>query len=177
MQSTFTSFQLFNFLSFTLQVQTIHKINEILLISLQILIKSFASNIIIDLSYSLSINSINTFENCLKWVVYINTLWSPCIAWESCSNFAYPTTVYFNYRKWIYKTVYCIRCLMVFKTNFCSEFSDIPSKAGRNTGNWKALCVSRKLIVNTGNWKALCVSRKLIVIVNSRNLKNQKNFV
>ena len=46
-----------------------------MLISLQILIKSFASNIIIDLSYSLSINSINTFENCLNWVVYINTLY------------------------------------------------------------------------------------------------------
>ena len=34
---------------FTLQVKTIHKINLILVISLQILAKTFASNIIIDL--------------------------------------------------------------------------------------------------------------------------------
>ena len=37
-----------------------------------------------------SLYDINTFENCLKWVVHINTLQSPCIAsirMESCSNF------------------------------------------------------------------------------------------
>ena len=63
----------------TVQVQTIHKINQILLILLQILTKTFPSNIILDLLYSLSkyIQS-EVFENCLKWVVYINTLFSPC---------------------------------------------------------------------------------------------------
>ena len=37
------------------------------------LVKSFASNMIIDLSYNMSkYKSINTFENCLKWFVYVN---------------------------------------------------------------------------------------------------------
>ena len=48
-------------------------------ISLQILAKMFASNIIIDLSYNLSnYLQFEVFENCLKWVAYINTLFSPC---------------------------------------------------------------------------------------------------
>ena len=37
------------------------------------LVKSFASNMIIDLSYNMSkYKSINTFENCLKWFIYVN---------------------------------------------------------------------------------------------------------
>ena len=53
--------------------ETIHKINDILLISLQILVKSFVSNITINLSYNLSkyIQHKHMFENRLKWVVYI----------------------------------------------------------------------------------------------------------
>ena len=39
---------------FTLQVKTIHEINQILLNLLQILIKSFVSNVIIELAYNLS---------------------------------------------------------------------------------------------------------------------------
>ena len=52
--------------------ETIHKINEILLISLQILVKSFVNNITINLSYNLSkyILYKHLFENCLKWIVY-----------------------------------------------------------------------------------------------------------
>ena len=73
-------------------VKYIHKINQILLISPEILAKTFASNIIIDLSYNLSkYIQFEGFENYLKWVVYINTLFSPCIAWvgmESSSNFS-----------------------------------------------------------------------------------------
>ena len=50
-----------------------------MLISLQILAKIFVSNIIIDLSYNLSkYTQSEVFQNCLKWVVYINTLFSPC---------------------------------------------------------------------------------------------------
>ena len=57
-----------------------YKINRVLLFSPRILFKSFASNIIIDLIYNLkNIFSINAFENCLKWVVYINTLQSLCV--------------------------------------------------------------------------------------------------
>ena len=73
-------------------VNYIHKINQILFISPEILAKTFASNIIIDLSYNLSkYMQFEVFENYLKWVVYINTLFSPCIAWvgmESSSNFS-----------------------------------------------------------------------------------------
>ena len=61
----------------------------------QILAKTFLTNLIIDLSYNFSkYMQFEVFENCLKWVVYIYTLFSPCIAWvgiESCLNFAYPS--------------------------------------------------------------------------------------
>ena len=46
------------------------------------LAKPFVSNITIDLSYNLSkYIQFEVFQNCLKWVVYIYTLFSPCIAW------------------------------------------------------------------------------------------------
>ena len=71
----YPTFRLPPTLRFTLQVQTIHKLNLILFISL-ILSKYIEFEV---------------FENCLKWVDYINTLFSPCIAWigimESCLNF------------------------------------------------------------------------------------------
>ena len=43
------------------------------------------------------------------------------------------TAVYFKDRNWITKTVYCIACSMVCKIMYCSEFPDIPDKAGRKT--------------------------------------------
>ena len=39
---------------------------------------------------SISLYGINIFDSVLKWVVYINTPQSPCVAWEemkSCSKF------------------------------------------------------------------------------------------
>ena len=61
----------------------------------QILAKTFLTNLITDLSYNFSkYMQFEVFENCLKWVVYIYTLFSPFIAWvgiESCLNFAYPS--------------------------------------------------------------------------------------
>ena len=101
-----------------------------------------------------SIYGINTFENCLKWFVYINTL-LPCIAWVRMERFSrflriLVTTMYFKDRNLISKTVYCKRCLMVCKNNCSLRISDILDKAGRktrkrnNTGNCKALCVSCK---------------------------------
>ena len=127
-----TSFNPFRF-----QVQTIHKINQILLISLQILAKIFASNIIIDLSYNLS-NCIQfeVFENCLKWVAYINTLFSPCYRLGRNGKFLkclriLIAVVYFKDRKWIWKTVYWISSLVVCKIAFYFEFPDIPDSTGR----------------------------------------------
>ena len=100
MQSTFISTQLFNFLQPFHIASINHSLNHI---SLQILAKIFVSNIIIDLSYNVSkyIQS-KVFQNCLKWVFYINTLFSLCIAWigmESCLKFCILiTAVYFKDR-------------------------------------------------------------------------------
>ena len=99
----------------------------------------FASNIIIDLSYNLS-NYIQfeVFENCLKWVAYINTLFSPCYRLGrngkllKCLRILI-TVVYFKDRNWICKTVYCISSLVVCKIAFCSEFPNIPDSGGRKT--------------------------------------------
>ena len=94
MQSTFISTSLPNFSTssdpFTLQASINHKINQILLISLQILTKTFFSNTIL-ISHTIwaSIYSLKCLKT-LEWVVYINTLFSPRIAWigiESCSNY------------------------------------------------------------------------------------------
>ena len=112
-----------------------------MLISLPILVKSFVSNIIIDLSYNLSeyiqykhvwklfevvcfhqhpvitalyrLNHVNTNGKLLKFLRILMT------------------TVSFKNQKWIFKTIYCISCSMVCKIIFCSEFHDIPNKAGR----------------------------------------------
>ena len=116
-----------------------HKINQILLIPLLILTKTFLSNIIIDLSYNLSkYIQFEVFENCLKWVVYINTLFSPCYRLGRNGKLLkflriLITVVYFKDRNWMSKTVYCISCLVVCKIVFCSEFPDIPDNAGRQT--------------------------------------------
>ena len=110
-----------------------------MLISLQILAKMFASNIIIDLSYNLS-NYIQfeVFENCLNWVTYINTLFSPCYRLGrngkllKCLRILI-TVAYFKDRNCICKTVYCISSLVVCKIVFCSELPDIPDSTGRKT--------------------------------------------
>ena len=88
-------------------------------------------------------------------VGYISTLFSSCITWigmENCSNLCVITTVYFEDRKWISKTVFCISSSMVCKIVFCSEFFNIPDNAAKvshekkdkNRDNCKALCVSCK---------------------------------
>ena len=50
---------------------------------------------------------------------------------ENCSNFCVITTVYFEDRKWISKTVFCISSSMVCKIVFCSEFFDIRDNAAK----------------------------------------------
>ena len=79
MQGTFISTQVFNFL------QLFH------IVSIQILIKLFFSNIITDLPYDL--NKYIQYKHVWKLfgeVVYIYTLWLPSITWigmKSCSKF------------------------------------------------------------------------------------------
>ena len=121
-----------------------HKINQILLIPLLILAKTFLSNII-DLSYNLSkYIQFEVFENCLKWVAYINTLFSPCYRFGRNRKLLkflniLITVVYFKDRNWISKTGYCIRCLVVCKRVFCSKFPNIPDNAGRKTRRTQAI--------------------------------------
>ena len=60
----------------------------------------------------ISIHSINTFENCLKQAIYIDTLQSLFIAWiwmKSWSKYLrmLVTTVHFTDRNLISETVYC----------------------------------------------------------------------
>ena len=95
--------------------------------------------LITDLSYSLS-NYIQfeVFENCLKWVAYISTLFSPCYHLGrngkllKCLRILI-TVIYFTDRNWIFKTVHCISSLGACKIASCSEFPDIPDRAGRKT--------------------------------------------
>ena len=123
-----------------------HKINRIFLISQHILVESLVSNLVIDLSkYK---HAWKMFElGCLHQLTVI-ALYR--LDRRKLLNFVrIPiTVVYFKDRKWIPKTVYCISCLVVCKIFFCSEFPDIPDKAGshkkKNTGNCKAFFVSRK---------------------------------
>ena len=144
---------------FTLQVQTIHKINQILIISLQILAKMFASYIIIDLSYNLS-NYIQfeVFENCLKCIAYINTLFSPCHCLGrngkllKCLHVLI-TVVYFKVHKWICTTVYCISSLVVCKIAFCSEFANIPDNTGRKTTRRRTQAIAKHYAFHTNTKK------------------------
>ena len=147
-----------------------------MLISLQILAKTFPSNIIIDLSYNLSkyIQS-EVFENCLKWVVYINTLFSPCYRLGRNGKLLkflriLITVVYFKDRNWISKTVYCISCLVVCKIVFCSEFPDIPDNAGRKTRRRR-----RTQAIATGY--AFHGNTKIYQILNCTNfMRMEENF-
>ena len=43
------------------------------------------------------------------------------------------TAVYFTDHNRVFKTVYCIRCSVVCKIVFCSEFPDIPDNTGKVT--------------------------------------------
>ena len=138
----------------------IHKIDRILLISLQILAKTFARNIIIDLTYNLNkyIQS-EMFENSLKWVVYINTLFSSFIARLGRNGKLLKllgmliTAVHFNDRNWITKTGYYISCKIVF----CSEFLDIPDNAGRKTRRRKTQATAKRYAfhANAKRWNIL----------------------
>ena len=119
-----------------------YKNNRILLILLQLLAKTFFSNIIIYQIIWVSAYSMNTFENCLKWVIYINTLQSPCIAWPYRFDRngmllkllrILIRVLYFKDQNWISKTVYFISCSMTCRKLFYSKFPDIPDKAGRVT--------------------------------------------
>ena len=110
----------------------------------------FASNIIIDLFYNLSnYIQLEVFENCLKWVAYINILFSPCYRLGrnrkllKCLRISI-TVVYFKDRNWICKTVYCISSLVVCKIAFCSEFPDIPDSAGRKTRRRRTHAIAKR---------------------------------
>ena len=122
-----------SFNRFTLQVYiNIHKINQILLILLQILV-------IIDLLYNLSkYIQFKVFQKCLKLVVYINTLLSPLYRLDRNGRLhkflrILITTLYFKDLNWISETVFCGICLMVCKIVFCSEFPDMPDNTGKVT--------------------------------------------
>ena len=73
------------------------------------------------------------FETCLKWVVYINTMFSSSYRLDRNGKLLciLITVVHFKGRSWSSKTVYCISCLIVCKIVFCSKFPDIPDNAGR----------------------------------------------
>ena len=128
-----------------------------MLISLRILTKMFSSNIIIDVSYNLS-NYIEfeVFEDCLKWVAYINTLLSPCYRLGrngkliKCLRIPI-TTVYFKDWNWICITLYCISSFVVCKIAFCSEFPDIPDSAGRKTRRTQAIAKHYEFHANAKN--------------------------
>ena len=90
------------------------------------LAKIFASNIIIDQLYNLSkYIQFEAFENCLKWVVCINTLFSLCYRLgrngKLLKFLRILTVVYFKDRNWIFKTVYYISSLVVCKITFEEE--------------------------------------------------------
>ena len=121
-----------------------------MLISLQILVKSFVSNIIIDLSYNLSKyiqykHVWKLFEvGCLHQLTAI-ALHRLVIGIEICSKFLriLVTTVYFKDRNWFSKTAYCIICSMVCKIIFCSEFPDISDKADRKTRKRRTQAIAK----------------------------------
>ena len=97
-----------------------------MLISLQILTKTFPSNIITDVAYNLSkFMQSEVFENCLKW---LNTVGNLLKVLRILT-----TVLYFKDQNLISKTLYCMSCLVVGKMVFCSKFPDIPDNAGRKT--------------------------------------------
>ena len=122
------------------------------------LVKSFVSNIIIDLSYNLS----NYIQYKHVWKLFEVGCLHQHPVMESLSAFYHLDrngklltflriliiTMYFKHQNWKSKNVYClIICKIII---FCSTFPDIPDKAGREMGRRritqasKALCVSGK---------------------------------
>ena len=93
--------------SFPLQVQAIHKINRILLTLLQILIKSFVSNILTEISHNL-----NKYVQYIFKVVFSSTHWNRFVLlvweWKVAQNFLriLVTIFHFKDRNWVSKTVY-----------------------------------------------------------------------
>ena len=70
---------------------------------------------------------LNTFKRILKWIVFNQS--TPynrlhCLCWwegmEMLESFACHTAVHFTDWKWISKTVYCIRYVMVCKIGFAN---------------------------------------------------------
>ena len=132
----------------------------------------FASNIIIDLSYNLS-NYIQfqIFENCLQWVAYINTLFSPCYHLGRNGKCILMTVVYFKGRNWICKTMYCISSLVVCKISFCSEFPDIPDSAGRKTRRRRTQAIAKRYAFHINaikKWGMCACNRNLTLILRQR---------
>ena len=123
-----------------------------MLISLPILVKSFVSNIIIDLSYNLSKyiqykHVWKLFEvDCLHQYTVANRLITSYRLNGKLLKFLriLITAVYFKDLKWISKTMYCISCSMVCKIIFCSEFPDIPDKAGRKTRRRRTQAIAKR---------------------------------
>ena len=85
--------------------------------------------------------SIYSFK-CFKTVwsgLFTSTLFSPCSYHLDRNGMLLKflriliTVMYFKDRNWISKTVNCISCSVVCKIVFCSEFLDIPHKAGKVT--------------------------------------------
>ena len=79
---------------------------------------------------------------CFKTVwsgLFASTLFSPCSYHLDRNGMLLKflriliTIRYFKDRNWISKTVNCISCSLVCKIVFCSEFPDIPGKAGKVT--------------------------------------------
>ena len=133
----------------------IHKINRILLILLQTLVKSFVSNKIIDLSYNLS----KYIKYKHVWKLFkVGCLHQYIIIALYCLDKngkllkllrILITTMYFKDQNWISKSVYCVNYSMVCKIIFAPD-SRYYGKGGQ----------SHKMAKNTGNCKAFCVSGK-----------------
>ena len=103
------------------------------------MVKSFASNIINDLSYNL-----NKYIQCKHvWKLFEvgclhqHTVIALCRLNRNEKLIKIlrilTATIYFKDRHWICKTVYCICCSVICKIIFCSEFPDIPDKTCRKT--------------------------------------------
>ena len=81
--------------------------------------------------------------------------------------FAYPTVrvMYFTDQKRITKTVYCIRCVMVCKIFYCSEFSKRMEKTGKCKAFRMAVTYYIKLFrTGTDRHNGILMSLLLLVV-------------
>ena len=137
-----------------------------MLISLQILAKSFVSNIIIDLSYNLSkyIQYKHVWKLFEMDCLHQHTVANPLITLYRLNGKLLKylqiliTAVYFKDLEWISKTMYYISCLMVCKIIFCSKFPNIPDKAGRKTRRKRRTQVITKHYAFHANAKRLQIA-------------------